>query len=179
MLHPKPKKDRDIFQFLVENLSDKYEVYYKNYIISLEHFNFKIDFTIVLKEEFLEEKDRHIIYYVQNAQSASLSKLTQIYELLLSYTSVSVIWDGDSTKNKFNLVALIKTLNELAHVTTNEQMFSQPLNFLLFCDEQEEIEMIRYRTEIYSFNETLRQLEIDHGLVEEEIEEEEDNTEEV
>lgn len=176
MINPKSKKDREIFLYLQANLSEKYQINYKYYYLSLERFNLKIDYIISLKSEFLEEKTRPISYYIQNAQNASMIKLVRIYDLLLSFTSVTVIWDEDDIKAK--LKPLVTMLNSIVEPPKEDTFFSQSLRFLMFCDTNEEEEMDRYKLEVTSFNDALIELEDAHGIEDSEEVEEDDNLDE-
>lgn len=174
MISPKSKRDREIYQVLQSSLSDKYHIHYKSFSITLEWSTLKIDFIIELKKEFLPDPDRPIFFYIQNGQNASMKKMTQIYDLLLSYCSVSIIWDSENVQEK--LCPIISVLNEVGEKNYTDNFFSSNLKFLMFCDVHEEEETKKYREEVSFFTSALYTLEQDHGMEcedEEEVENEE------
>jgi hypothetical protein len=170
MLNPRSRADREIHNFLLAHLTNKYEIHYKNHFVQLEHFNLKIDFILKLKEEYVVDPERPIIYYIQNGRNASLRKLAQIYDLLLSFTSVSVILDIEDIQEK--LTPLIQKLNDIANINS-QSILSQGLQFLMFCDEQDESEIEHYKAEVCYFLQSLKELEQIHGCEDEDEDEEE------
>lgn len=176
MISPKSKRDKEIFQVLQSSLSNKYHIHYKSFSIPLEWSNLKIDFIIELKKEFLPDSERSIFFYIQNGQNASLKKMIQIYDLLLSYCSVSVIWDMENVQDKLH--PIISILNEICDENYTDSLFTPNLKFLMFCDFHEEEETKKYREEVSFFTNALYTLEQDHGMEcedEEEVENEEED----
>lgn len=172
MFLPKSKRDREIYHFLKANLSNKYDIHYKNSSISLEWFSLKIDFIIQLKKEFLFDETRPIFFYLQNAHNASLKKMTQIYDLLLSYTCVSIVWSEDEVNKKLEL--LVNMLNDVADENKFDDIISPNLKFLMYCDVHDKDELQKFTDEIRMFTSALTDLERDHGIEEEVNEEDED-----
>lgn len=162
LLTPRKANERHIHTFLKYHLSSKYCVKYKPFYLKLKDSEIQIDFYVSLKKKHLPDKDRPIEFFIQIVSEPTCAHILKIYDLILSYSSIIVLWDYMDIEE--TLLPLVNILNSIADQKNVTSVFSPNLLFLMFCDQQDAIEAENFHQYMCDFSDQIKHIEKNNGI---------------